>query len=226
MENPSYYAVLPACVRYDKRLKANEKLLFAELTALSQKDGYAWAGNKYLSELYGVSKETVSRWLSNLQDCGYIKINVDQDAGNSRRIIIFDPTENQYLLTKTSIPLDKNIMTPIDENVKHNTTRDNTLKEYFSCIISRLNEKAGTHYRDTEKTRALIRARLNEKFTLEDFYTVIDKKCAQWGGEPEPGDKDMRVYLRPETLFGPKFDGYLNAPGCSPVPKEKKWREL
>ena len=45
MESPSYYAVIPASVRYDERLKANEKLLYGELTALSQKDGFAFASN-------------------------------------------------------------------------------------------------------------------------------------------------------------------------------------
>ena len=60
MESPSYYAVIPASVRYDERLKANEKLLYGELTALSRKDGFAFASNGYFAKLYGVSKETVS----------------------------------------------------------------------------------------------------------------------------------------------------------------------
>ncbi len=127
--SPGYYAVLPACVRYDNRLKPNEKLLFSELSALAQKDGYAWAGNRYFAELYDVSKETVSRWLSNLQSCGYIKVSLDKECGNNRRIIIFDPTENQYLLTKKSIPIDKKVKTPIDEKVKHNNTSINNKKE-------------------------------------------------------------------------------------------------
>ncbi|WP_368235040.1 helix-turn-helix domain-containing protein, partial [Anaerotruncus rubiinfantis] len=95
MEKPNYYAVLPACVRYDDRLKPAEKLLFAELTSLSQAEGYSWASNGYFSRLYKVSKETVSRWLSHLQECGYIKVSVDQQAGNGRRIIVFDPVLDQ-----------------------------------------------------------------------------------------------------------------------------------
>lgn len=74
------------------------------------------------------------------------------------------------------------------------------------CIIAHLNEQAQTRYRaTTPKTRQLIKARLKEGFSLADFHTVIDKKCAEWRGT------EWERYLRPETLFGVKFEGYLNA---------------
>lgn len=79
-------------------------------------------------------------------------------------------------------------------------------KENYITIVSYLNEKAGTKYKpSTAKTRTVIHARLAEGFTVDDFKTVIDKKCAEWMGS------DMEKYLRPETLFGTKFEGYLNA---------------
>ena len=79
-------------------------------------------------------------------------------------------------------------------------------KELYSSIIAYLNEKAGTNYRASSKsTQTCIHARLAEGFTKEDFMTVIDKKCAEWiGGE-------LEQYLRPSTLFGTKFESYLNA---------------
>ena len=81
-------------------------------------------------------------------------------------------------------------------------------KNIYAPVISFLNEKAGTKYKPTSgKTQTLIRARVNEGFTLEDFQTVISKKCAEWLGT------DMEKYLRPETLFGTKFEGYLNSGG-------------
>lgn len=73
-------------------------------------------------------------------------------------------------------------------------------------IIVYLNEKAGTHYKySTPKTKALINARLNEGFTIDAFKTVIDTKCDEW-----LHDVKMGKYLRPETLFGTKFESYLN----------------
>ena len=80
-------------------------------------------------------------------------------------------------------------------------------RERIVQVISYLNEKAGTKYRPTTaKTKSVINARLAEGFTVEDFKIVIDKKCAEW-----IGDEKMERYLRPETLFGTKFEGYLNA---------------
>ena len=61
-EHRSYYAIIPANVRYDQRLKPNTKLLYGEITALCNERGFCWAGNEYFADLYGVNKETISRW--------------------------------------------------------------------------------------------------------------------------------------------------------------------
>ena len=76
----------------------------------------------------------------------------------------------------------------------------------YKYIVEYLNEKTGKNFRySSKKTQDLIKARLNEGFTIDDFKTVIDKKCAEW-----KGDSKMDQYLRPETLFGTKFEAYLN----------------
>lgn len=76
----------------------------------------------------------------------------------------------------------------------------------YGEIIDYLNEKAGTSYRvTTKKTQTLIKARFNEKFSLDDFKKVIDNKVAEW-----KNDTAMNKFLRPETLFGTKFESYLN----------------
>jgi uncharacterized phage protein (TIGR02220 family) len=73
-------------------------------------------------------------------------------------------------------------------------------------IVSRLNERAGTSFRaETKQTKALIRARFADGFTADDFQTVIDSRCALWRG-----DAKMAEFLRPATLFGTKFECYLN----------------
>ena len=74
-ENPNYYAIIPATIRYDKDLKPNEKLLYSEITALANKTGVCFATNNYFAQLYNVDKLTVSRWLKNLKDKKYIMIN-------------------------------------------------------------------------------------------------------------------------------------------------------
>ena len=85
----------------------------------------------------------------------------------------------------------------------------------YSEIVDALNAKAGTSYRsDGKKTRTLIAARWHEGFRLPDFQAVIDSKCAEWRGDPS-----MSRYLRPETLFGTKFEGYLQT---APIAAEAK----
>lgn len=78
--------------------------------------------------------------------------------------------------------------------------------EIIKRVIDYLNNVCGTKYRyQTRKNQSLIKARLNEDFTEENFKTVIDKKFEEWGS-----DAQMSKYLRPETLFGTKFESYLN----------------
>lgn len=80
-------------------------------------------------------------------------------------------------------------------------------EKIYTPVIAYLNEKAGTKYKaSSRKTKALIQARVKEGFTLEDFKAVIDRKCADW-----LYDAKMSEYLRPSTLFGTKFEEYLNA---------------
>ena len=72
MEKPSYYAIIPANVRYDKRLTDKAKLLYGEITCLTNKTGECWASNQYFADLYGVSKQTISNTISLLIKYGYI----------------------------------------------------------------------------------------------------------------------------------------------------------
>lgn len=79
-------------------------------------------------------------------------------------------------------------------------------KEVYTTIVSYLNQKTGSEYRaSSKKTRDLIKARIRDKFSVGDFMRVIDNMCAEWGN-----DKKMQAYLRPSTLFGTKFEEYLN----------------
>jgi len=97
---------------------------------------------------------------------------------------------------------------PTNNNTIYNYNNTNILNNIYSSVIDYLNEKTERtgkeKYSSTStKTQKLIKARLREKYELEDFKTVIDKKCKEWLGT------DMEKYLRPETLFGNKFESYL-----------------
>ena len=97
---------------------------------------------------------------------------------------------------------------PTNNNTIYNYNNTNILNNIYSQVINYLNEKTERtgkeKYSSTStKTQKLIKARLREKYELEDFKTVIDKKCKEWLGT------DMEKYLRPETLFGNKFESYL-----------------
>lgn len=85
------------------------------------------------------------------------------------------------------------------------TEIETEIDNIYTPVVTYLNEKAGTKYRaSSAKTQKVIHARVAEGFTLEDFMAVIDKKTAEWMGT------EWEKFLRPETLFGPKFESYLN----------------
>lgn len=145
MENPSYYAILPAKVRYDKDLTANAKLLYSEITSLCNDKGVCWARNEYFADLYDVSKETISRWISQLNKKKYINIKMFYKKGSKeidKRIISIrqypiDENVNTYcqknqsndVLTKTSIPYPQKNQEGIDKIVKENITSINNKEE-------------------------------------------------------------------------------------------------
>ena len=130
--NKSYYAIIPANVRYDSRLTANAKLLYGEITALCNEKGYCWARNSYFSELYGVSKTSISKWISQLIEYGYIFSEIKYREGTKE-------IENRYLklvkdpINESSIPIEeklkgslRNVKNPIEEKLKDNNTSNTT----------------------------------------------------------------------------------------------------
>ena len=107
--------------------------------------------------------------------------------------------------------IDDSLQSNDDVTDNETTSHNDEIKE----IVSYLNERTGSKYRpSTKETKSHINARLNEGFTVEDCKTVIDIKTDEW-----LGDKKMQKFLRPQTLFGTKFESYLNQ--LSPSKKEK-----
>ena len=135
MEKPNYFGILPANVRYDKNLKPMEKILYTEISSLTNKDGYCYATNSYFSKLYEVHKNTVGAWINNLEKQGYIKTVLIYKKGTKeiieRRIYInqkIDTPINENVDTyqqKDLEPINKKIDTPINENIEENNTSIN-----------------------------------------------------------------------------------------------------
>ncbi|MGF0081370.1 helix-turn-helix domain-containing protein [Limosilactobacillus reuteri] len=131
MGQPSYYSILTANVRYDKELKANEKLLFSEITALSNRNGYCHANNNYFANLYNVSKTSISNWINHLKERGYLKVEMIKDGKEIKERRLFPistpikenfntPSKNIYEGNK------EKFNSPIKENFKENITSINT----------------------------------------------------------------------------------------------------
>lgn len=135
MEKPNYFGILPANVRYDKNLKPMEKILYTEISSLTNKDGYCYATNSYFSKLYEVHKNTVGAWINNLEKQGYIKTVLIYKKGTKeiieRRIYInqkIDTPINENVDTyqqKDLEPINEKIDTPINENIEENNTSIN-----------------------------------------------------------------------------------------------------
>ena len=81
-DKPNYYAIIPGDVRYDPTLKDKAKLLYGEITALSNKEGWCYASNKYFADLYGVSITTISLLIKNLIDKGYLESEITYKEGS------------------------------------------------------------------------------------------------------------------------------------------------
>ena len=144
-ENGSYYAVIPADVRYDQELNANAKLLYGELTSLCNQKGYCWAKNDYFAQLYGLSGRTISRLVSQLESRGYIRTEtVPAKDGTERRIyaglfLVRQEDEegrqdrpegdgqNCPGGDRQNCPggIDKNVQPPLDKNVHQNNKQEN-----------------------------------------------------------------------------------------------------
>lgn len=116
-ETPNYYAIIPANVRYAD-LKPNAKLLYGEITALSNKHGFCFASNKYFAELYKVNKNTISSWISDLKNYGFVTVKIERNVDNQ--------------ITKRCIGILKKMDNPIHEKLKYNNTSINTTSNNIS----------------------------------------------------------------------------------------------
>ena len=173
-----------------------EKGILTEIDSLDNEENGCFASNEYIAKFCQCSETKVSTAIKKLIELDYLYVkNFD-----GRIRILKSRLSNFERQTINNLKSEfKNFK---DNNIINNKTNNIDYK----YIVDFLNSKADTNYKHTTgKTQSLIRARMNEGFTLEDFKQVISNKCNEWKGT------DFEKYLRPETLFGTKFESYLNS---------------
>jgi uncharacterized phage protein (TIGR02220 family) len=205
-------------------LKVMEKLILVEIDSLDNEDG-CFASNEHFSKFFSLSKNRCSEIIKSLEKKGYIKIDYIYQEGSkaiSRRVIRcvrnidggIRNIDNPIRKTEEGYSENREDNNTSFSNTFSNTSNKKDIVEQSSTtplpyeeIVQYLNQKTNKNFKHTSKvTQRHIRARLAEGFTVNDFKQVVDNKCNDW-----LRDQKMKEYLRPETLFGTKFESYLNS---------------
>jgi uncharacterized phage protein (TIGR02220 family) len=230
VKDDNYY-VVQGWMRNKLGLKGNALDIYAIIYGFSQVSHQEFTASiNYLSEWLGVSRVTVINALKDLVEKGYLTKESEEKNGviyNRYTAVVPDFTGGKEILLPSKeivLPSKKILPNNIDNNItnkkekslskdKDSVERSSTIP--YLEIIQYLNTKAETKYKSSSKDNMKhIKARWEDGYRLEDFFSVIDVKVAEW-----KEDKKMCVYLRPSTLFSPKFEGYLQQAQRSPKKK-------
>ena len=200
---------IPAEVWLDERLNPLEKVILMEIDSLDCGEKGCYASNEYIAGFCQCSESKVAHAVTRLVELGYVSRK--SFDGRQRilqsRLAKFARQNSKVCKADVQNLQESNIDSNIDisSSIKKEYKESPQESDFTADVVDYLNEMAGTHYRaGVAKTQSLIKARANEGFTEADFRTVIDKKCADWIGT------EYEQYLRPQTLFGTKFESYLN----------------
>lgn len=190
-------------------------------------DGHRWIYNSahdWQKQFPWLTEKTIQRYLKSLVDDGWLisgnynkakfdrtkwyRVRYDRLDKNVQALVLSVPTIGPDSTNGMglSVPTNTNRLPETTTETNYSTSISDKPEIDYVGIVSYLNESTGKNYRaTTPKTRTLIRARFKEGFKSEDFKKVVDNKVAEW-----QGDQKMSKFLRPETLFGTKFESYLN----------------
>ena len=192
MESPSYYAIIPATVRYDKEITPNAKLLYGEITALCNKEGKCWASNNYFSELYGVSKVSISKWINQLIKNGYLNSEMEYKEG-SKEIL------KRYLRIVND-PIKEKLKGGIKEKFKDNTTSINNTINIYSELFESLWKlyplKRDKHKVSKKSKEAIVKIGFDKMKLAIERYVAECKSC-------------NRYYKNGSTFFNGAYEDYV-----------------
>ena len=166
-EKKSYYAIIPANVRYDKDLTPNAKLLYGEITALCNEKGYCWSENSYFANLYGVSNTSVSKWISILVQKRYIESQITYIEGTKQ-------IDKRYLRI-VNHPIEEKLNTPIEEKLKENNTSMNNTVNNTSKKENTKRKKSETSFIPPTYEEVLAYAKERKREDIaEQFYDYFN----------------------------------------------------
>ena len=196
---------IPKEVWLSDALTMQEKLFYVEIDSLDNEDG-CFASNAHFAEFFDISKGRCTQIIKSLESKKLITINLEYKGKQVVRRLI-------RVVNKLNTPLSFSKHPYLENAEGNNTALNNTVnntaiveKPNYQEIIDHLNQVTKSSYKATSaKTKSLIDARINEGFKIEDFKQVHINKYAEWHN-----DSKMVKFLRPETLYGNKFEGYLN----------------
>lgn len=201
----------------DLKLKGNELIIYACIYGFTQAENQVFNGSlQYLAAWTNSTKQGVMKNLKSLEEKGYIEKK--EIFINRVKFCEYRATELTEVLNKVDGGMQQSLTEGVKQSLPNKISSKN-ITDIIKDIINYLNSRLGTQYKPTTaKTVECIKARIKEGFTFEDFKTVIDKKVDEWKGT------DFEQYLRPSTLFGNKFEGYLNARASRSTKKDDdKW---
>lgn len=190
----NYYAIIPANVRYDKELSPNAKLLYGEITALCNERGYCWASNNYFSELYQVSKVSISKWINQLVSKGYLTSDLQYKEGTKEILNRYIRIVNDPIKEKLNTPIKEKLK---DNNTSFNTTSNNT-KEIYIQYAEFVKMKESEYSKLVEEhgeplTLKMIQVLDNYKGANGKKYKSDYRAILNWVVDKVKGEKNERT---------------------------------
>lgn len=197
--NKAYYAIIPANVRYDKDIPPSAKLLYGEITALCNQKGYCWASNDYFAKLYNCTRQSVSGWISKLKEKGYISVEIIYKEG-SKEIL------NRYIKI-VEYPIQNNLNTPIQNNLKDNNTVSNNTSNNTSNkdIYDEYFEKLWKMLKSTPYDRKSKVSKKRKKELYEMGEERITKAIELYLKVQNP-----KYYFKRDNFFNEAIDNFID----------------
>lgn len=175
-EKPNYYAIIPANVRYDNRLRQSEKLFYGEITALTFKTGECWASNTYFAKLYEVTPQAISKWILDLQKYGYIDVEYKYNGKEVEKRIIKVSTYVDRYQQKYDEGINKSLGGYQQKFKENNTSNNNTsINNNTYSVTEKQYEEFMEEYPKKTKTESVKRWFALNKPSETFFKILIDK---------------------------------------------------